>query len=37
MVSGGAQAGAQKINLIILGDGSVGKTSMIKMYAEKKF
>ena len=30
--------GAQtKINLILLGDGSVGKTSMIKMYAEKKF
>ncbi len=26
-----------KINLILLGDGSVGKTSMIKMYAEKKF
>ena len=25
------------MNLIILGDGSVGKTSMIKMYAEKKF
>ena len=28
---------ANKMNLIILGDGSVGKTSMIKMYAEKKF
>jgi GTPase SAR1 family protein len=31
------QAAPQKINLILLGDGSVGKTSMIKMYAEKKF
>ena len=28
---------ANKMNLIILGDGSVGKTSMIKMYAERKF
>ena len=34
MVQGGAP---QKINLILLGDGSVGKTSMIKMYSEKKF
>ena len=34
MVSTGAP---QKINLILLGDGSVGKTSMIKMYSEKKF
>ena len=34
MVSTGAP---QKINLILLGDGSVGKTSMIKMYNEKKF
>ena len=25
------------MNLIILGDGSVGKTSMIKQYSEKKF
>ncbi len=30
-------AQVSKMNLIILGDGSVGKTSMIKMYAEKKF
>ena len=28
---------SNKISLIILGDGSVGKTSMIKMYAERKF
>ena len=32
-----AQGAATKINLILLGDGSVGKTSIIKMYAEKKF
>ena len=30
-------AASNKINLIILGDGSVGKTSMIKRYAEDKF
>ena len=30
-------ANANKVNLILLGDGSVGKTSIIKMYAEKKF
>ncbi len=28
---------ANKANLILLGDGSVGKTSIIKMYSEKKF
>ena len=32
-----ATSAANKVNLILLGDGSVGKTSMIKMYAEKKF
>ena len=26
-----------KINLIVLGDGAVGKTSMTKMYAEGRF
>lgn len=26
-----------KINIIVLGDGAVGKTSLLKMYAEKKF
>lgn len=28
---------AHKINIIVLGDGAVGKTSLLKMYAEKKF
>ena len=26
-----------KINIIVLGDGAVGKTSLLKMYAEGKF
>ena len=26
---------ANKVNLILLGDGSVGKTSIIKMYSDK--
>ena len=28
---------SQKISIIILGDGAVGKTSLLKMYDEKKF
>ena len=28
---------ANKINIIVLGDGAVGKTSLLKMYAEGKF
>ncbi len=28
---------ALKINIIVLGDGAVGKTSLLKMYAEQKF
>ena len=28
---------AQKLSIIILGDGAVGKTSLLKMYDEKKF
>jgi small GTP-binding protein len=28
---------SQKISVIILGDGAVGKTSLLKMYDEKKF
>ena len=32
-----ASAGANKINIIVLGDGAVGKTSLLKMYAEGKF
>ena len=27
----------QKINIIILGDGSVGKTSILQRYADKEF
>ena len=26
-----------KLNIIVLGDGAVGKTSLLKMYAEGKF
>ena len=26
-----------KINIIVLGDGAVGKTSLLKMYAEGEF
>ena len=32
-----AQSAQSKINLILLGDGSVGKTSIIKMYDEREF
>ena len=28
---------ANKVNIIVLGDGAVGKTSLLKMYAEGKF
>ena len=28
---------SNKINIIVLGDGAVGKTSLLKMYAEGKF
>ena len=28
---------SRKIQLIVLGDGAVGKTSLLKMYSEKKF
>ena len=27
----------QRINIIVLGDGTVGKTSMLNMYANKEF
>jgi GTPase SAR1 family protein len=30
-------ASNNKINIIVLGDGAVGKTSLLKMYAEGKF
>ena len=30
-------APTNKINIIVLGDGAVGKTSLLKMYAEGKF
>ena len=30
-------ANSNKINIIVLGDGAVGKTSLLKMYAEGKF
>ena len=30
-------ANAKKLSIIILGDGAVGKTSLLKMYDEKKF
>jgi len=29
--------GARKLQIIILGDGAVGKTSILKMYAEGKY
>jgi GTPase SAR1 family protein len=29
--------GAKKLQIIILGDGAVGKTSILKMYAENKY
>lgn len=29
--------GARKLQIIILGDGAVGKTSILKMYAENKY
>ena len=28
---------SNKVNIIVLGDGAVGKTSLLKMYAEGKF
>mmetsp|Transcript_31011 Transcript_31011/g.30556 ORF Transcript_31011/g.30556 Transcript_31011/m.30556 type:complete len:205 (-) Transcript_31011:52-666(-) len=31
------ELGAQKLQIIILGDGAVGKTSILKMYAEGKY
>ena len=30
-------AAQQKVNIIVLGDQAVGKSSLLKMYAEKKF
>ena len=30
-------AATNKINIIVLGDGAVGKTSLLKMYSERKF
>ena len=31
------ELGSQKLQIIILGDGAVGKTSILKMYAEGKY
>lgn len=30
-------ASQQKVNIIVLGDQAVGKSSLLKMYSEKKF